>query len=214
MRAEELKGHLDGLILAVVAREPLHGYAVIEAAEGAQRRCARAAGGHGLPGAAPARGRRPAQERVVDGVRPASARLQHHQARGKGARRQPRALARVRGHDRGGTRMSYLNDAGVRAERRRHPGATPPADRRRVRGPSARGPERPARRAAGSGAPVRGRARNQPRPQSGLPCLRGAGVRRASAWWRCSSRSGGCAGSRCTGSTGTSRRRRGRRRSC
>ena len=30
MRAEELKGHLDGLILAVVAAEPLHGYAVIE----------------------------------------------------------------------------------------------------------------------------------------------------------------------------------------
>ena len=31
MKAEELKGHLDGLILAVVSREPLHGYAVIEA---------------------------------------------------------------------------------------------------------------------------------------------------------------------------------------
>jgi PadR family transcriptional regulator PadR len=30
MKAEELKGHLDGLILAVVSREPLHGYAVIE----------------------------------------------------------------------------------------------------------------------------------------------------------------------------------------
>jgi PadR family transcriptional regulator PadR len=31
MKPEELKGHLDGLILAVVAGEPLHGYAVIEA---------------------------------------------------------------------------------------------------------------------------------------------------------------------------------------
>src|ERR1700758_5295974 len=31
MKAEELKGHLDGLILAVLANEPLHGYAVIEA---------------------------------------------------------------------------------------------------------------------------------------------------------------------------------------
>ncbi len=31
MTAEELKGHLDGLILAVLAGEPLHGYAVIEA---------------------------------------------------------------------------------------------------------------------------------------------------------------------------------------
>lgn len=30
MKAEELKGHLDGLILAVVSREPLHGYAVVE----------------------------------------------------------------------------------------------------------------------------------------------------------------------------------------
>lgn len=30
MKPDELKGHLDGLILAVVSREPLHGYAVIE----------------------------------------------------------------------------------------------------------------------------------------------------------------------------------------
>jgi PadR family transcriptional regulator len=30
MRAEALKGHLDTLILAVVAAEPLHGYAIIE----------------------------------------------------------------------------------------------------------------------------------------------------------------------------------------
>jgi PadR family transcriptional regulator PadR len=31
MDAEQLKGHLDGLVLAVVADEPKHGYAVIEA---------------------------------------------------------------------------------------------------------------------------------------------------------------------------------------
>lgn len=31
MRAEALKGHLDGLILAVLATGPLHGYAVIDA---------------------------------------------------------------------------------------------------------------------------------------------------------------------------------------
>jgi len=31
MKAEALKGHLDGLILAVVAAGPAHGYAVIEA---------------------------------------------------------------------------------------------------------------------------------------------------------------------------------------
>jgi PadR family transcriptional regulator PadR len=30
IRAEELKGHLDSLILAVVSSEPLHGYAIIE----------------------------------------------------------------------------------------------------------------------------------------------------------------------------------------
>lgn len=30
MRAETLKGHLDALILAVVASEELHGYAIIE----------------------------------------------------------------------------------------------------------------------------------------------------------------------------------------
>jgi PadR family transcriptional regulator PadR len=31
MRAEALKGHLDGLLLAVLEARPLHGYAVIEA---------------------------------------------------------------------------------------------------------------------------------------------------------------------------------------
>lgn len=31
MRAEALKGHLDGLVLAVLEAGPLHGYAVIEA---------------------------------------------------------------------------------------------------------------------------------------------------------------------------------------
>jgi PadR family transcriptional regulator len=31
MRAESLKGHLDGMILAVVGERPAHGYAVIEA---------------------------------------------------------------------------------------------------------------------------------------------------------------------------------------
>lgn len=31
MRAEALKGHLDFLLLAAIARKPLHGYAVVEA---------------------------------------------------------------------------------------------------------------------------------------------------------------------------------------
>ena len=31
MRADALRGHLDSLILAVVEKEPLHGYAIIEA---------------------------------------------------------------------------------------------------------------------------------------------------------------------------------------
>jgi PadR family transcriptional regulator, regulatory protein PadR len=43
MKPEELKGHLDGLILAVVAKEPLHGYAVIEQLK------ARSGGGLALP---------------------------------------------------------------------------------------------------------------------------------------------------------------------
>jgi DNA-binding PadR family transcriptional regulator len=30
IRAEELKGHLDALILAVISAEPLHGYAIID----------------------------------------------------------------------------------------------------------------------------------------------------------------------------------------
>lgn len=30
IEAEQLKGHLDSLILAVLANEPLHGYAIIE----------------------------------------------------------------------------------------------------------------------------------------------------------------------------------------
>ena len=30
MKAETLKGHLDGMILAVVAAEPAHGYAIID----------------------------------------------------------------------------------------------------------------------------------------------------------------------------------------
>ena len=35
MRAEVLKGHLDFLLLAAIAREPLHGYAIVEAIRGA-----------------------------------------------------------------------------------------------------------------------------------------------------------------------------------
>jgi PadR family transcriptional regulator PadR len=31
MRAETLKGHLDGILLAVLEAEPLHGYAIMEA---------------------------------------------------------------------------------------------------------------------------------------------------------------------------------------
>ncbi|WP_109507693.1 PadR family transcriptional regulator [Nocardioides speluncae] len=31
MKADALRGHLDSLILAVVEKEPLHGYAIIEA---------------------------------------------------------------------------------------------------------------------------------------------------------------------------------------
>lgn len=43
MKPEELRGHLDALILAVLAGGPLHGYAVIEALK------ARSAGALDLP---------------------------------------------------------------------------------------------------------------------------------------------------------------------
>ncbi|HEX6514446.1 MAG TPA: PadR family transcriptional regulator [Nocardioidaceae bacterium] len=33
MRTDALRGHLDGLILATVEQEPLHGYAIMEALE-------------------------------------------------------------------------------------------------------------------------------------------------------------------------------------
>jgi PadR family transcriptional regulator PadR len=44
MRAEHLKGHLDGLLLAVLEGDPLHGYAIIEALR------ARSGGALDLPG--------------------------------------------------------------------------------------------------------------------------------------------------------------------
>lgn len=37
MRAEVLKGHLEMLLLAAIATEPSHGYAVIEALRGSSR---------------------------------------------------------------------------------------------------------------------------------------------------------------------------------
>lgn len=44
MRAEQLKGHLDGLLLAVLEAEALHGYAIIELLR------ARSGGTFDLPG--------------------------------------------------------------------------------------------------------------------------------------------------------------------
>ncbi len=44
MRAEQLKGHLDALLLAVLEAEALHGYAIIEALR------ARSSGTFDLPG--------------------------------------------------------------------------------------------------------------------------------------------------------------------
>ena len=37
MRSEVLKGHLDFLLLAAIAREPLHGYAIVESIREASR---------------------------------------------------------------------------------------------------------------------------------------------------------------------------------
>ena len=89
MKAEELKGHLDGLILAVVVTRAAARLRGDRGAEGSER------GQLALPEGTVY----PALHRLeADGLlksewstaqRPAPARLQHHQARGKGARRQP-----------------------------------------------------------------------------------------------------------------------------
>ena len=58
MRAEELKGHLDALLLAALEDGPRHGYAVMEALRGDHWRAAGPADRHDLPGAAAAGDRR------------------------------------------------------------------------------------------------------------------------------------------------------------
>ena len=66
MRGEELKGHLDALLLAALEDGPRHGYAVIEALRETHRRAAGPADRDDLPrAAAPGRGR--ADHRVLVG---------------------------------------------------------------------------------------------------------------------------------------------------
>ena len=66
MRGEELKGHLDALLLAALEDGPRHGYAVIEALRESTGGRLDLPTGHDLPGAAaPGSGR--ADHRVLVG---------------------------------------------------------------------------------------------------------------------------------------------------
>ncbi len=109
MKAEELKGHLDGLILSVVSRGPLHGYAVIEALK------ARSGGSLALPEGTVY----PALHRLED-----DGLLKSEWSNASGRRRRVYSITK-RGekelgasrerwrlffkHDRGGARMNYLD---------------------------------------------------------------------------------------------------------
>ena len=69
MRAEELKGHLDALLLAALEDGPRHGYAVIEALRQATGGQLDMADRDGLPGAAPPGAGRADHRVVVRGGR-------------------------------------------------------------------------------------------------------------------------------------------------
>ena len=73
MRAEELKGHLDALLLAALEDGPRHGYAVIEALRQTTRRAAGPADRDDLPGAAAAGAGRADRRVLVGGGRAAAA---------------------------------------------------------------------------------------------------------------------------------------------
>ena len=83
MRPELLKGHLDALLLAVLEPEPQHGYAIIEALRGGQRRRPGPAHRHRVPGAAPARTGRADRQRLADRRRPPATRLPPHSRRAR-----------------------------------------------------------------------------------------------------------------------------------
>ena len=97
---ERLKGHLDLLLLSVLARGPAHGYAVISALRRSQQRRLRPAGGDGLPG--PARLERAglliAQRHRAARARPQTA----ARRRGAGARSTPHRRRRGRPRGRAG----------------------------------------------------------------------------------------------------------------
>ena len=72
MRAEELKGHLDAVLLAALEGGPRHGYAVIEALRQSTGRPAGPADRDDLPGAAAAGAGRADRRNLVGGRRPAA----------------------------------------------------------------------------------------------------------------------------------------------
>src|SRR5947209_6375199 len=65
MRSEGVRGHLDLVLLGVLAAAPGHGYAVIKRAQAADRRRGRSRRGVGVPGTAPLGGPGPGRERVT-----------------------------------------------------------------------------------------------------------------------------------------------------
>ena len=108
--AEALKGHLDSLILAVIAAEPAHGYVIIEELKRRSGGTFTLPGGDGLPGAAPARARRVALQRLVRRERSSAPRLHDHAPRTEAARGEQERVARLRACRRRGARVIYLDD--------------------------------------------------------------------------------------------------------
>ena len=109
MRAEELKGHLDALLLAALEDGPRHGYAVMEALRETTGGRLDLPTGTIYPGAAAAGDSGPDHRVVVGGGRAAAAVLPADRGRSAGAVRQARRLAGLRrDHDRrlGGQAMA------------------------------------------------------------------------------------------------------------
>ena len=132
MRAEALKGHLDGLILATLGRRAGARLRDRAGAARSQRRRVRPRRGHAVPGAAPARAGRAGRERVVDRGRSAPAHLPPDALGRAHARRAPaasggcsRARSRRCWHElaRASSRTSWrarrVRRGGARAARRR-----------------------------------------------------------------------------------------------
>ena len=152
MAREPFSGHLDLLLLAALTRGPLHGYAIIDRIRSDELAALRLPRGHGLPRAAPPRGRRAAAQPAGPTSTGRRRRTYELTAAGREGARQPAArLGALRRERAGGARAMSDLDAYLDAVAREARG---PA-RRASRGRAAR----PRRRRAGRGAPARPRSR-------------------------------------------------------